>query len=81
MPTTRRIGTQHEKNCRIMYNWIKKYQEHHFTTPSRREIADWFETSTSVVNYDLACMEQLGWVRVIPRQARSIVLMPITKEM
>jgi len=76
MPTTRRIGTQHEKKVRKVYDWIKKYQERTSITPSRREIADAFETSTSVVNYDLACMEQLGWARIIARQSRSIILLP-----
>lgn len=80
MPPIGYIGSKHKAKLRKMWKWIEKFQSAHSFPPSRREIAQEFCTSTSVVGFDLECMERLGWVCLYPTLARGLKLLPMKGE-
>lgn len=77
MPPIGYIGEAHKRKLKTLHAWIEKYQAEHPFSPSRREIAAAFETSTSVIGWDLNCMERLGWITTYPRVSRALLLHPV----
>ena len=61
-----------------LYHWIEEYQKENHCSPSYREIADLFNTSTSVASYYLDELEKIGWLaRGRAHTARSFYLLPL----
>ena len=71
-------GTRNTKTLvkiKSVRDWIGKYWNVHEYSPSRRELAEHFQTSTSVIGYYLARMVELGMIKPLPfNTPRAIVL-------
>lgn len=71
-----RITEMSIKRQRIV-DFIREYQLKTSMNPSIRDIMEGVGiSSTSVVKYDLKQLEELGFLHVVPRVARGIILIP-----
>ena len=80
MPQQGFISDKHKLKLRRVHDWIRAYQKAKGYAPSRRDIASAFETSTSVIGFDLDCMTRLGWINIPAHTARAITLLPIKEK-
>ena len=80
MPQQGYVSAKHRMKLRRVHDWIRAFQKANGYSPSRRDIASAFETSTSVVGFDLDCMLRLGWVNIPAHTARAITLLPIKEK-
>ena len=55
-----------------MLEYIEMYDRRMGFPPTRREIGDRFERSTSIVNYNLASLEREGALEIARGKARGI---------
>jgi hypothetical protein len=81
MPKDKGAGNEHaHKKAIELYYWIEDYQGEHGYSPSRLEIAGHWNTSTSIADYYLNYLVNIGALKPWPKGlARVLVLLPLPK--
>lgn len=59
--------------------YMRTYRRHRGYVPDRLEMAEYFVTSTSVINYRLKILEKLQLILVTWGEARAIKIMPASR--